>query len=149
LLDARRLTFSARADVSESYSKDITARLRPLLRLCRENLERLQKTESALVRSLGRDLLLLQRVERLKTIPAVGPITALTWALEIGDVKRFPSYKQVISYCGLCGDEKQFMPLAPELGWDYTKFWRRSAQAAWERCIAPRTSSLAAKFRLK
>ena len=39
-------------------------------------------------------------------IPAVGPITALTWALEIGDVKHFPSLKQVISYCGLCGDEK-------------------------------------------
>jgi hypothetical protein len=25
------------------------------------------------------------------TIPAVGPITALTWALEVGDVKRFSS----------------------------------------------------------
>ncbi len=30
-----------------------------------------------------------QRVERLMTIPAVGPITALTWALEVGEVKRF------------------------------------------------------------
>jgi len=36
----------------------------------------------------------------------VGPITALTWALEIGDVSRFRSVKQAISYCGLCGDEK-------------------------------------------
>jgi transposase len=36
----------------------------------------------------------------------VGPITALTWALEIGDVSRFRSIKQAISYCGLCGDEK-------------------------------------------
>jgi transposase len=36
----------------------------------------------------------------------VGPITALTWALEIGDVTRFGSIKQAISYCGLCGDEK-------------------------------------------
>jgi transposase len=36
----------------------------------------------------------------------VGPITALTWALEIGDVTRFPSIKQAISYCGLCGEEK-------------------------------------------
>lgn len=87
-------------------NKEISARLRPLLKLCRENLERLQKTEGALVRSLNRDPLLAERVERLRTIPAVGPITALTWALEIGDVKRFPSVKQVISYCGLCGDEK-------------------------------------------
>jgi transposase len=87
-------------------NQDVTARLRPLLKLCREALERSQKTEGALVRSLSRDPFLAQRVERLKTIPAVGPITALTWALEIGDVKRFPSLKQVISYCGLCGDEK-------------------------------------------
>jgi transposase len=35
------------------------------------------------------------------TIPAVGPITALTWALEMGDVKRFSSIKKAISYCGL------------------------------------------------
>jgi hypothetical protein len=28
--------------------------------------------------------LLMERVERLMTIPAVGPITALTWALEVG-----------------------------------------------------------------
>jgi hypothetical protein len=27
-------------------------------------------------------------------------ITALTWALEIGDVSRFRSVKQAISYCG-------------------------------------------------
>src|ERR1051325_10239253 len=33
-------------------------------------------------------------------------ITALTWALEIGDVSRLHSVKQAISYCGLCGDEK-------------------------------------------
>jgi transposase len=36
----------------------------------------------------------------------VGPITALTWALEIGDVARFRTIKQAISYCGLCGDER-------------------------------------------
>jgi transposase len=36
----------------------------------------------------------------------VGPITALTWALEIGDYTRFSSIKQAISYCGLCGEEK-------------------------------------------
>ena len=38
---------------------------------------RLRKTESALVRSLERDRLLAERIERLMTIPAVGPITAL------------------------------------------------------------------------
>ena len=67
---------------------------------------RLGKTESALVRSLERDSLLVERVERLMTIPAVGPITALTWALEVGEVQRFSSIKKAISYCGLCGAER-------------------------------------------
>src|SRR6267378_3762483 len=85
---------------------DIDEGLKPLLRLCRETVVRSGKTESALVRSLERDSLLVERVERLMTIPAVGPITALTWALEVGDVKRFSSIKKAISYCGLCGAEK-------------------------------------------
>src|SRR5579864_9819680 len=43
-------------------NQEITTRLRPLLKLCREDLVRLQKTESALVRSLSRDPVLVQRV---------------------------------------------------------------------------------------
>src|ERR1700719_3444432 len=85
---------------------DIDEGLCSLLRLCREMVVRLGKTESALVRSLERDSLLVERVERLMTIPAVGPITALTWTLEVGDVQRFSSIKKAISYCGLCGAEK-------------------------------------------
>jgi transposase len=41
----------------------------------------------------------------LMSIPAIGPITALTWALEIGEVQRFSSTKKAVSYCGLCGDQ--------------------------------------------
>jgi transposase len=65
-----------------------------------------RKPESAMVRSLQRDSLLMDRVERLMTIPAVGPITALTWAPEVGDVQRFSSIKKAVSYCGLCRAEK-------------------------------------------
>ena len=36
-----------------------------------------------------RDPLLKERLRRLRTVPGVGPITALTWALEIGDFTRF------------------------------------------------------------
>src|ERR1700729_1298497 len=85
---------------------DIDEGLRSLLRLCRETVVRLGKSETALVRSLERDSLLAERVDRLMTIPAVGPITALTWALEVGDVKRFSSIKKAVSYCGLCSAEK-------------------------------------------
>jgi transposase len=80
--------------------------LRSLLRQCRETVVRLGKTENALVRSLQHDPLLAERVERLRSIPAIGPITALTWALEVGEVQRFSSIKKAVSYCGLCGDEQ-------------------------------------------
>src|SRR5258708_19884493 len=77
---------------------DINEGLVSLLRLCRETVVRLQKTESALVRSLECDSLLMDRVERLMTIPAVGPITALTWVLEVGEGQRFSSTKKAHRY---------------------------------------------------
>jgi len=40
----------------------------------------------------------LERLRRLRTIPGVGAITALTWALEIGDYTRFSSVQEAISY---------------------------------------------------
>ena len=86
---------------------DIPEGLGSLLRQCRETVVRLERSEKALVRSLERDALLMERVQRLMTIPAVGPITALTWALEVGEVQRFSSIKKAISYCGLCGAEKR------------------------------------------
>ena len=89
-----------------SKNEDIDASIRPLLKLSREHIVRAQKLDYALVSSLERDPMLVDRLKRLRTVPGVGPITALTWALEIGDVARFRSIKQAISYCGLCGAEK-------------------------------------------
>jgi transposase len=87
-------------------NREVDDSIRRLWKLSRETIVRLQKTEYALVSSLERDPLLRPRLNNLRTVPGVGPITALTWALEIGDVSRFSSIKQAISYCGLCGDEK-------------------------------------------
>ena len=89
-----------------SSNEEVHENIRPLLRLSRETIVRCQRTEYALVSSLQRDPLLAERLRRLRTVPGVGPITALTWALEVGDVSRFRSVKQAISYCGLCGEEK-------------------------------------------
>jgi Transposase IS116/IS110/IS902 family len=85
----------------------ITESLRPLLQLSKDSITRLHRIEAAIIRSLERDSLLAERVRRLRTIPGVGPIRALTWALEMGDISRFRSIRQAISYCGLCGDEKR------------------------------------------
>src|SRR6202163_1005862 len=89
-----------------STNEDVHDSIRPLLKLSRDSIVRLQKTEYALVSSLQRDPLLADRIKRLRTVPGVGPITALTWALEVGEVSRFRSMRQAISYCGLCGAEK-------------------------------------------
>src|SRR5467141_5022770 len=89
-----------------SGNEEVDESIRPLLKLSRETIVRSQRLDYALVSSLERDPLLAERLERLRTIPGVGPITALTWALEIGDVSRFQSVKQVISYCGLCSAER-------------------------------------------
>jgi transposase len=87
-------------------NSEIDDSIRLLLRISRETIERCQKTEYALVSSLERDPLLKERIRRLRTVPGVGPITALNWALEMGDISRFRSIKEAVSYCGLCGDER-------------------------------------------
>jgi transposase len=89
-----------------SGNDEVSESIRPLLKLSRETVVRSQRLDYALISSLERDPLLAGRLKRLRTIPGVGPITALTWALEIGDVSRFQSIKQAISYCGLCSAEK-------------------------------------------
>lgn len=90
-----------------STNEEISDSIRPLLKLGREHILRGQRLDRALISSLERDPLLSERLRRLRTIPGVGPITALTWALEIGDYTRFQSVKEAISYCGLCSAEKR------------------------------------------
>ncbi len=89
-----------------SSNEEVSESIRPLLELCLEHIDRSLKLDTALLRSLERDPMLADRLRRLRTIPGVGPITALTWALEGGDTSRFRSIKQAISYCGLCSAEK-------------------------------------------
>jgi transposase len=88
-----------------SGNEEVDESIRPLLKLSRETVVRSQRLDYALIQSLERDPL-AERLKRLRTIPGVGPITALTWAFEIGDVSRFQSVKQAISYCGLCSAER-------------------------------------------
>jgi transposase len=64
-------------------------------------MEMFQSTQKQLIERLLSEPALEQRVERLMSIRAVGPITALTWALEIADPHRFASIADAVSYCGL------------------------------------------------
>lgn len=86
-------------------SAELPEALRPLLKVGRDTVDRACASERALLRALERDQMLRTRGERLSSIPGVGIVTALTWALEIGEVSRFASLKHAISYCGLCSAE--------------------------------------------
>jgi transposase len=79
--------------------------LRPMLRLNRTLLEALVKTQKQLVKKLRQEPLISERLERLLSIPGVGPILALTWILEVGDPHRFGSQRRAVSFCGLCSGE--------------------------------------------
>lgn len=78
-----------------------------LLKMNRALVVMLGRMNRQLVKMLARHPQLVERVKRLQSIPGVGPILALTWALEIGEVKRFPSINNAVSYCGLCSGESQ------------------------------------------
>jgi len=81
--------------------EEVPESVQDLLRMSRSAREMFEATQQRLVKRLLAEPLLQERVERLCTIPAVGPITALTWALEIAAPFRFPSIGDAVSYCGL------------------------------------------------
>src|SRR3984957_233896 len=81
--------------------QEVPESVKDLLRMSRGSMEMFQSTQKQLVERLLSEPALEQRVERLMSIRAVGPITALTWALEIADPHRFASIADAASYCGL------------------------------------------------
>ncbi|MGA2193980.1 MAG: IS110 family transposase [Bryobacteraceae bacterium] len=81
--------------------EEVPESVKDLLRLTRGAMDTFQATQKQLVKRLLADRELAQHVERLASIPGVGEITALTWALEIADPRRFSSSAEVMSYCGL------------------------------------------------
>lgn len=81
--------------------QEVPESVRDLLRMSRGSMEMFESTQKQLINRLLLDPALEQRVERLMSIGGVGPITALTWALEIADPHRFSSIADAVSYCGL------------------------------------------------
>jgi transposase len=57
----------------------------------------IRRLDAELVTRWGADA----RVQRLTTIPGIGPFIAIVLVLELGDIARFSSAKQVASYVGL------------------------------------------------
>ena len=67
-------------------------------------MEMFESTQKQLIKRLLCDPVLEQRLERFTSIDGVGPITALTWALEVADPHRFSSTK--LCGTGTCGTVK-------------------------------------------
>jgi transposase len=57
----------------------------------------IRRLDAELVTRWGQD----PRVQRLTTIPGIGPFIAIVLVLELGDIQRFASAKRVASYVGL------------------------------------------------
>ncbi|MFC1737298.1 IS110 family transposase, partial [Candidatus Hydrogenedentota bacterium] len=87
--------------------EDVPPSVIELLRLTRSGMEVFDGCQRKLLSALTKHKDLRQRVELLRTIPAVGEVTALTWALEIGDPHRFSTVNRAVSYCGLCSAQRE------------------------------------------
>jgi transposase len=81
--------------------EEVPESVKELLKLSRGSLDTFQATQQRLLVQLRTHPQLTERLGRLKSIRGVGDVTALTWALEIGDPQRFPSIGDAVSYCGL------------------------------------------------
>src|ERR1700691_2373082 len=81
--------------------QEVPESVKDLLRMSRGSMEMFESTQKQLIKRLLCDPVLEQRLERLMSIDGVGPITALTWALEVADPHRFSSVADAVSYCGL------------------------------------------------
>lgn len=85
----------------EQRQQEIPDSARHLLAFSREQFETLHRMEQKLLRGLQEHPHIATRVQRLTAIAGVGPVLALTWALEVGPVERLGNIARAISFCGL------------------------------------------------
>jgi transposase len=81
--------------------EEVPESVKELLVTSRGALEAFEATQRQLLNRLQKEPLLVKRVKLLKSIKGVGEVTALTWALEVCDPRRFSSIGNALSYCGL------------------------------------------------
>jgi len=87
--------------------QDVPESVIGMLKMSRAAGELFDAAQKKLIKSLHENPDIRRRVDLLMTIDGVGKVTALTWVLEIGEVGRFSSIKDIVSYCGLCSAQKE------------------------------------------
>jgi transposase len=80
--------------------------LRPLLAHGLAEIEQLEERIDLAEKTLASLARHLPDVERLQTIPGVGPLTSTALVAFVGDVRRFPSARRFASYLGLTPRER-------------------------------------------
>lgn len=105
--DKRRVHGKKYFNVLLDRVEDVPESVKNLLKLSRSSFEMFEAVQKKLLQALKQNELLSERVQRLMSIPGVGEVLALTWALEIGEPSRFNSSRQAISYCGLCSAQHE------------------------------------------
>jgi transposase len=100
--------------------EDVPESVKDMLRFSRNALEMFEAAQRQLLDRLQGEPQLAERVARLQSIRGVGEVTALTWALEVGDPQRLSSVARALSYCGLVSalassaDKQQRGPLSKQ-----------------------------------
>jgi transposase len=92
------LSKKGKKDLEEARLPGRSARV---LKLWREMLEKAQEIEAELEAAIQEEAEKDPICAQLRTMPSVGPFTALVVRAEIGDIRRFPSSAALISYAGL------------------------------------------------
>jgi transposase len=99
-LGARQVLPHVAALVSDADS-GLPDALRPVLAEVAREIRELEARVRAVERSLEAMSRECERVERLRTIPGIGLLTATALVAFVGDVQRFPSGRHLASYLGL------------------------------------------------
>jgi transposase len=89
------------SELLEGSLQEVPGSVVELLKLSRGQVEFFVAIQRRLLKGLREHPELSQRVMRLQSIPGVGEILALSWALEVGEKDRLPSMARAVSYCGL------------------------------------------------
>jgi transposase len=89
------------SELLDQLDEEVPESVKDLLQVSRGAIEMFAATQRQLLDRLQKDPLLMKRVKLLRSIDGVGEVTALTWALEVCDPRRFSSIGKAVSYCGL------------------------------------------------
>lgn len=101
LLSAKgqRLVEESKSRLPESSAK--------VLEMWLEMLKTAKQTQAELEEMVKAEAAKDEVCQQLMSIPGVAALTALVVRAEIGDIRRFASAQQLISYCGLCPSVRQ------------------------------------------